>query len=313
MLDIQELVVCYDDVEAVSRFSLRVAADETVALLGPSGCGKSTLLRAIAGLEPVGAGAVYLDGVNLIDRAPHERGIGMMFQHHALFPHRDVAANIEFGLRMAGIDEASRRRRISELLELVDLAGYERRAIVTLSGGEAQRVALARSLAPNPRVLLLDEPFGSLDRSLRDRLVEELPPLLRHAGVAAIHVTHDHAEAFGVGDRVAVMAGGELAQTGTPEDVWSHPVSAHVARFLGHSNIIDDGDNTQLIRADAASVDPSGELDVVVVRVRFRDGAFVVRFRTRSGTELEFILGERVDVGSAIRLRLDPDRQISLT
>ena len=313
MLDIEDLVIRYGDVEAVSRLSLRVAADETVALLGPSGCGKSTLLRAIAGLEPIDAGAVHLDGVNLVDRAPHQRGIGMMFQHHALFPHRDVAANIEFGLRMAGIDEASRRRRISELLELVDLAGYERRDIVTLSGGEAQRVALARSLAPNPRVLLLDEPFGSLDRSLRDRLVEELPPLLRIAGVAAIHVTHDHAEAFGVGDRVAVMTDGELAQAGTPEDVWSHPVSAKVARFLGHSNIVGDGDAARLIRADAASVDPSGELDVVVVRVRFRDGVFVVRFRTPSGTELEFILEERVDVGAAIRLRLDPDRQITLT
>jgi thiamine transport system ATP-binding protein len=312
MLEIQALVVRYGDVEAVSGLSLRVAADETVALLGPSGCGKSTLLRAIAGLEPVAAGAVVLDGVNLVDRAPHERGVGMMFQHHALFPHRNVAANIEFGLRMAGIDEASRRRRTSELLELVDLAGYERRDIATLSGGEAQRVALARSLAPNPRVLLLDEPFGSLDRSLRDRLVEELPPLLRIAGVAAIHVTHDHAEAFGVGDRIAVMTDGELAQAGRPEDVWSHPVSAAVARFFGHRNIVDDGENALLVRSDAASIDPSGELEAVVIRVRFCDGAFVVRFRTGAGTELEFILGEHVDVGAVVRLRLDPDRQIPL-
>jgi thiamine transport system ATP-binding protein len=311
MLEIQDLVVRYGDVEAVAGLTLDVAADETLALLGPSGCGKSTLLRAIAGLEPVESGSVTLDGADLARLAPHERGVGMMFQQHALFPHRNVAANIEFGLRMAGMDVTGRRHRVAELLELVGLAGYESRETTTLSGGEAQRVALARSLAPSPRVLLLDEPFGSLDRALRDRLVTELPDLLRAAGIAAIHVTHDHAEAFGVGDRVAVMTAGKLLQVGQAEDIWRRPESAQLARFMGHKNIVERDGRSFLVPSTAASIDVAGGVDVEVLATRFRDGRFFTSVETDDGV-LEFDLGERLTVGSSTSLVIAEDAVLPL-
>ncbi len=311
MLEIQDLVVRYGDVEAVAGLSIDVADDETLALLGPSGCGKSTLLRAIAGLEAMASGVVRLDGVDLARLAPHERGVGMMFQQPALFPHRDVAANIEFGLRMAGMEVSGRRRRVTELLELVGLVGYESRDVMTLSGGEAQRVALARSLAPSPSVLLLDEPFGSLDRALRDRLVDELPDLLRAAGIAAIHVTHDHAEAFGVGDRVAVMTDGKLLQVGPAEDIWRKPESAELARFMGHRNIVEREGRPFLVLPTAASVDAVGGVDTKVLATRFRDGRFVTSVKTDEGV-LEFVLQERLAVGSTVKLTIAGDAVIPL-
>lgn len=311
MLEIQDLVVRYGDIEAVSGLSLEVAADETLALLGPSGCGKSTLLRAVAGLEPVASGVVRSDGVDLARLAPHERGIGMMFQQHALFPHRDVAANIAFGLRMAGMDGDGRRDRVSELLELVGLVGYETRSVTTLSGGEAQRVALARSLAPSPAVLLLDEPFGSLDRALRDRLVEELPGLLRAAGIAAIHVTHDHAEAFGVGDRIAIMTEGKLLQIGQAEHIWRQPKSAELARFMGHKNIIERDGHTVLVLPTAALLDANGDMTATVLGTRFRDGRSVTSVNTDDGV-LEFELPERLPVGSTVSLTIAEDAIVPL-
>ncbi len=308
MLTLDGVTVRYGSTTAVDDVSLDVEADETVVLLGPSGCGKSTLLRAVAGLEPLAAGTMVLDGRNLADVAPHERGIGLMFQDHALFPHRDVGDNIAFGLRMQRVEPGDRDRRVGELLDLVGLSGFERRAVATLSGGEAQRVALARSLAPWPRVLLLDEPLGSLDRRLRDRLVDELPDLLRAAGTAAIHVTHDHDEAFAVGDRLAVMIDGAVRRVGPPDDVWIRPVDRVVARFLGHTNIIEDGDGARMIRADAATVDESGELTVTVVRARFRAGTYDTVVTTVDGDDLRFVLGEWLEPGSSATLRIDPDR-----
>ncbi len=312
MLEIRELAVRYGTATAVSGLSLEVGPDETVALLGPSGCGKSTLLRAIAGLESIAAGSILLEGADLSRRQPHERGIGMMFQSHALFPHRDVEANVEFGLRMAGMSVTDRRNRVAELLELVGLPDYQSRDVTTLSGGEAQRVALARSLAPRPRVLLLDEPFGSLDRSLRDHLVDEIPPLLREAGIAAIHVTHDHAEAFGVGDRVAVMIDGRIVQAGDPEDVWRAPGTAEIARFMGHKNIIEGPAGASLLRADAATIDPNGDVEALVDSVRFREGRFVVDVRLENGTAAEFVLDERPAVDGTVRLSIDDSRRLDL-
>ncbi|NDH11884.1 MAG: ATP-binding cassette domain-containing protein, partial [Actinobacteria bacterium] len=187
MLAVRGVEVRFGDVPAVTGADLDLGAGELLALLGPSGCGKSTLLRAIAGLEPLAAGTISLDGDDITAVSPEVRPFGLMFQDHALFPHRNVGQNVEFGLRMNDVDPGARRERVVELLELVGLAGYERRAVTTLSGGEAQRVALARALAPAPRVLLLDEPLGSLDRYLRDRLIGELPAVLDATGTAAIH------------------------------------------------------------------------------------------------------------------------------
>ena len=221
---------------AVAGVTLDVAPGEVLALLGPSGCGKSSLLRAVAGLEPVAAGSVTWDGRDLAGVPVHRRGFGLMFQEGQLFPHRDVAGNVAYGI--AGLSRAERDARVTELLDVVGLAGYGRRAVATLSGGERQRVALARSLAPRPRLLLLDEPLSALDRGLRERLALDLREALRATGTTAVFVTHDHDEAFTVADRVAVMDAGRLLQVAPPEDLWRAPASCRVAEFLGYQAFV---------------------------------------------------------------------------
>ena len=313
MLQVREVEVRFGELRAVRAVDLDLAAGERLALLGPSGCGKSSLLRAIAGLEPLAAGSICVDGEPIGHLPPERRPFGLMFQDHALFPHRTVGQNVEFGLRMNGVDPAARAARVGELLELVGLAGFERRAVTTLSGGEAQRVALARALAPGPRVLLLDEPLGSLDRHLRDRLIGELPEVLDATGTAAIHVTHDHDEAFALGDRVGVMEGGRLHQTGPPGEVWAAPRSLTVARVLGHTNVVDGPDGVVVWRPDAATVvnaDEADTVEAVVERVHFRGVDHDVRLRTTDGRSLRFVLAAAPAPGERVHLRIDPARVI---
>lgn len=238
-LAVRDLVVRYEGpgkaaTTAVAGVDLDVAVGEILALLGPSGSGKSSLLRAVAGLEPVAAGSVSWDGRDVTDVPVHRRGFGLMFQEGQLFPHRSVGGNIAYGLAMSGVPRAVRARRVAELLELVGLEGYGPRPVSTLSGGQAQRVALARSLAPEPKLLLLDEPLSALDRGLRDRLTGELHDILRRTGTTALYVTHDHDEAFTVADRVAVMIDGHLAQVDEPARLWREPADRRVAAFLGY-------------------------------------------------------------------------------
>jgi thiamine transport system ATP-binding protein len=178
------------------------------------------------------------DGSDVTALAPHRRRFGLLFQDFALFPHRDVAGNVAFGLRMQRVKRSAARKRVDQVLELVGLAGYGQRALTTLSGGELQRVALARALAPAPALLLLDEPLGSLDRVLRERLTGELRVLLRDLGVTAVYVTHDQQEAFALGGRVGVLHAGRLVQVGAPAELWRRPANAFVARFLGFANLI---------------------------------------------------------------------------
>jgi len=207
--------------------------------------------------------------------------MGLMFQDHALFPHRDVAGNVEFGLRVAGMPADQRAHRVRRVLDLVGLPGFGDRRVDTLSGGEAQRVALARSLAAGPRLLMLDEPLGSLDRALRERLTAELGTLLRRLGQAVVHVTHDHDEAFALADRIAVMGGGRLVRVGTPAEVWADPRSVHAARCLGHENLVNldgdggcplgrlgDGPGTVLVRGDRLVVRPAPPAGGLVGEVR---------------------------------------------
>ncbi|MGW5120989.1 ABC transporter ATP-binding protein [Streptomyces noursei] len=224
---------------ALDGVDLDVAAHEIVCVLGPSGSGKSTLLRVVAGLQHADAGAVLLEGRDQVGVPTHRRGVGLMFQDHQLFPQRDVAGNVAFGVRMRGSSRAEQQRTVTELLDLVGLPGAERRAVASLSGGEQQRVALARALAPSPRLLMLDEPLGQLDRGLRERLVVELRRLFRELGTTVLAVTHDQGEAFALADRVVVMRDGRIAQSGTPLEVWQRPASAFVARFLGFDNVVE--------------------------------------------------------------------------
>ena len=206
MLEARELTVRFGEREVLNRVSLSVADGEVVAVLGPSGVGKSTLLRVLAGLLVADGGSVWLDGAEITRVPSHRRSIGMVFQDEQLFPHLDVAANVGFGLRMQGATRATISARVGELLELVGLAGFEHRRVTSLSGGEAKRIALARSIAPRPRVLLLDEPLTGLDRDLHDRLAGEVAALLRATATTALLVTHDRDEAAAIADRTIVLA-----------------------------------------------------------------------------------------------------------
>jgi len=237
VLHIEGLTAAYADTDVLCDIDLDVPAGELLCVLGPSGGGKSTLLRVIAGLEEPRRGAVELDGRDLAGVPAHERDVGLMFQDYALFPHRDVGENVAFGLRMRGEGSGAARARVEELLELVGLPGAERRPVAQLSGGEQQRVALARALAPRPRLLMLDEPMGSLDRALRERLPEELRGIFAELGLTVIYVTHDQDEALTVADRAVLLHDGRLLADGTPEELWTRPPNAWTAAFLGFRNI----------------------------------------------------------------------------
>lgn len=232
----------YDGAPLLRGISFDVRAGEIVCVLGPSGTGKTTLLRIIVGLEEAEAGEVLLDGRSLRGVPPHERGIGLMFQDLALFPHRNVFDNVAFGLRMMSPrpGASAMRQRVDEMLELVGLppAAFAKRDVNELSGGEQQRVALARTLAPRPRLAMFDEPLGALDRLLREELGAEVRALLKRLGMTALYVTHDQDEAFALGDRLILMNAGEIAQEGTPVELYEHPASAFVARFMGLTNVI---------------------------------------------------------------------------
>jgi thiamine transport system ATP-binding protein len=227
-LELRSVAVRFGDVRAVDGVDLDIPGGEVFALLGPSGSGKSSLLRAIAGLEPC-TGDIRFDGESVMRMPVHKRGFALMFQDGQLFPHLDVAANVGYALRIAGKPDAG---RVAELLDLVGLDGFGKRRVTDLSGGEQQRVALARSLAARPRLLLLDEPLSSLDRELRERLAGELRDILRATGVTTILVTHDHDEAGVIADRIGILDAGRLVQTGTLPELRAHPASDRVARFL---------------------------------------------------------------------------------
>jgi thiamine transport system ATP-binding protein len=305
MLRVEGVTVRFAEKAALDGVTLDVAEGEVVAVLGASGSGKSTLLRVVAGLQRPESGRVVLDGRDLAGVPPHRRGIGLVFQDHALFEHRDVSGNVAFGLRMRGASRAEIEQKVAELLDLVGLSGLERRSISTLSGGEQQRVALARALAPEPRVLLLDEPLGSLDRLLRDRLLEDLGELFAALRVTAVYVTHDQAEAFALGNRVAVVRDGRVAQIGTPDELWSRPVDEDVARFLGLN--VRDG---TVIRPEAVQVRRAreGEPGDGVVEGAVRGGPTVrIAVRLDGGETIEAALTtlDHPVPGDRVRVEID--------
>src|SRR5690606_24218116 len=249
MLLVKDLTVRFGETVAVDDVTLELPRGQVLAVLGPSGCGKSTLLRAIAGLEHLDDGTVSVDGQDLAGVPTHKRGFALMFQDGQLFQHLSVGDNIAYPLRLRGVPAARRRARVTELLELVGLPGYADRRPATLSGGEQQRVALARSLAAEPRLLLLDEPLSALDRSLRERLAADLREIRVATGTTALFVTHDHGEAFTIADQVAVMFRGRVGQQGPTLEVWRSPVDEEVARFLGYRRVFTGDAARVLLRA----------------------------------------------------------------
>ncbi len=268
--------------------SFDVADGELVVIVGPSGCGKSSLLRAIAGLDPVVSGRVVLDGTDVSALPPEKRRIGLVFQDHALFPHRRVEQNIAFGL--THLDRAARARRVDELLELVRLPGVAKRYPHELSGGEQQRIALARALAPDPAVVLLDEPFASLDPSLRDDVRSDVIEALRLRNAAAVLVTHDREEALALGDRVAVMSAGRMLQIDRPDEVYERPNDRFVATFLGEASFLadpDDPSHAMMARPHDLSLVVDGDGDDQVTARRYLGASWRYSVRRADGTDVD--------------------------
>jgi len=332
----------YDEHEALRSVSLVIDEGDIVCLLGPSGSGKSTLLRCIAGLERADSGAIFFRGRDITTWPVYQRGFGMMFQDLALFPHRTVAQNVAFGLKMQGASRTQQEKRVAEMLELVGLAGYGKRSVFELSGGEQQRVALARSLAPSPPLLMLDEPLGSLDRALRERLMDDLRSILKAIGMTSLYVTHDQQEAFAISDRLLLINQGVKVQEGTPEQLYRQPINRFAAEFFGLRNCLpiierkplqdhqwqastalgtfhfyaNSPSNTLLIRPEAAQLLPTHDRspNVItghVVERSFRGGHYRLVSRHEDQIRLEWEITtpdqDLPQVGDAIRLALRSD------
>ncbi len=325
MLELDRVGVAYGGVAAVQEVSLAVGAGRRLALLGPSGCGKTSLLRAVAGLEPLASGAVRIAGGDAAGVPTHRRGLGMMFQGHALFPHLQAAGNVAFGLRMARWPRERARARVAEMLALVGLSERGGSAIGDLSGGEQQRVALARTLAPGPRLVLLDEPLSSLDRALREDLLGDMIEAFAATGTTAVLVTHDQSEALRFGHEVAVMRDGRIIRRGTPDEVWADPQQAWTARFLGLANIVGadhpavpataQHNGHYLIRPDRLQLVADGTgLAGRVTATTFRGGLSVVTVRLASGGALDvWTMGGDAQVGDAVGVRVPTNAVLPLS
>jgi ABC-type Fe3+/spermidine/putrescine transport system ATPase subunit len=340
-LRLEDLTKRFDGTLAVDHVSLSLERGEILALLGPSGSGKTTTLRLLAGFEVPDAGRVLVEQDDVTRVEPVARRFGMVFQHYALFPHLDVGQNVAFGLESLGIRGDELPRRVSQALALVDLAGFERRRIGQLSGGQQQRVALARALAPEPRVLLLDEPLSNLDPALRERTRREIRDLIRRVGITTVFVTHEQDEAFDLGDRVAVLRAGRLEQVGTPEDLYAMPANEFVADFVGRSSSIPvtvlgsgerglrvsvegiewditegapagalSGPALMVVRPEALRLlQPGpGALGGVVTARRFTGPASLFTVRTDGGSTLE-VSGPPRSVASGDRVGIMPSRR----
>ncbi len=335
----------YGALTVVDRVSFAGERGEFVTLLGPSGCGKTTTLRMIAGFVVPTNGHIEIGEREVTRVPPNRRDVALVFQNYALFPHMTVADNVAFGLRMRGMRRSDRDTRVAQALEMVKLRGYEDRFPKALSGGQQQRVALARALVINPQLLLLDEPFGALDKQLRDHMRDELRVLQRRLGIATVFVTHDQQEALALSDRIIVMNGGRIEQIGAPADIYERPRTRFVAEFLGRSNLIgmtvgeQRGDKTQLVRGglnifvprqplsrgaavtvmvrpESLSVTPAAA-DAAVIRARIVSATYLgastqLRLVSADGLELE-VLGGRsaaqsisLEPGVEIGVQIDP-------
>ncbi len=305
---LERLSKSYGEVEAVREISLEISESEFFSLLGPSGCGKTTTLRMIAGFERPDAGRVLIGEQDVTETPPHKRPVNTVFQSYALFPHLSVADNVGFGLRFTSATKEEKRRRISQALALVRLAGYEKRKPHQLSGGEQQRVALARALILGPQVLLLDEPLGALDAKLRKALQLELKTIQREVGITFVYVTHDQEEALTMSDRLAVMSLGRIEQLGSPKEVYEEPETTFVADFLGVSNLMRaSGDGNGRLRvgelgltAGRGAVEATGEVRVTIRPERVR----IEPHGTAGPNRLTALVDQLVFLGSATQVFL---------
>ncbi len=239
IIDLKDITVKYSDNVILDKLNLSINKKEFITLLGPSGCGKTTTLRCLAGFVEPNGGDIVFEGKVINDIPPHKRKVNTIFQRYALFSHMNVFENVAFGPEIQKMSKSEIRKTVAEMLELVNLKGFEKRQISSLSGGQQQRVAIARALANRPHVLLLDEPLGALDLKLRKDMQKELKAIQKRLGITFIYVTHDQEEALSMSDRVVVMDKGKIQQIGTPEDIYNEPVNAFVADFIGESNIVD--------------------------------------------------------------------------
>ncbi|KAA8704804.1 MULTISPECIES: ABC transporter ATP-binding protein [Pseudomonas] len=319
-VSVQHLQKSYAATPVFSDINCEIAKGEFVTLLGPSGCGKSTLLRCIAGLTPVDSGQILLDGQDIVPLSPQKRHIGMVFQSYALFPNMTVEQNVAFGLRMQKVNADDSHKRVQEVLQLVELKDLAGRYPHQMSGGQCQRVALARSLVTRPRLLLLDEPLSALDARIRKHLREQIRQIQRELGLTTIFVTHDQEEALVMSDRIFLMNQGKIVQSGDAETLYTAPVDAFAAGFIGNYNLLDAEQASKLlqrpvngriaIRPESIELNRSGELDALVrshsllgnvirYRVEARGVELVVDVLNRSAQDLH------AD-GQRLALSIDP-------
>ncbi len=300
MLEIRNIFKTYENKPLLRGISFSVSQGETVCLLGASGSGKSTLLRMIAGLEFPESGHILFNKIDLAQTPPHARDFGLVFQDYGLFPHLDIFDNVAFGLKMRNIPAEKINSRVAEMMDLVNLQGFEKRKVTDLSGGEQQRVALARALAPQPRLLMFDEPLGALDKSLKEDLLNQIRAILHKTKIPAIYVTHDQDEAFTIADRILLLHDGEIIRDGTPDEVWTNPNSAWAARMLGMGNVIE---GVIFAQGGVPAAEDGGESNFVKTEI----GAFTLNCRHKhtKGETISLLLKQSEEGGDEIKLKVE--------
>ena len=319
-VELVALSKAYDGFVAVSNINLKIASGEFFSLLGPSGCGKSTTLRMLAGFVTPDAGHILIDGEDIVGRPPEKRDIGIVFQNYAIFPHMNVAENIGFGLRMRKVDRNTIQSRVGDALEQVGLAGYERRYQKELSGGEQQRVALARVLVTEPRILLLDEPLSALDKTKREEMKYWIKDLQKTLGITTIYVTHDQSEALTMSDRIGVMNKSRIVQVGSPTEIYERPADLFVTTFIGESNLLEgtvgraSPDALELVFSDGSRVQAPARDGLAAgrrVKLVIRPENVLLDDAAADGlARLPAVVVSRIYQGALIRYRLEAAGQL---
>ena len=308
ILRLEGVCKSFGETQVLKGIDLEVEKGEFITLLGSSGCGKTTTLRIIAGLENADEGRVFLEGKDITELVPNKRDVNTVFQNYALFPHMTVAENIGYGLKIRKKSKEEIEKKVGEMLELVQLKGFEKRMPDQLSGGQRQRIAIARAVANEPKVLLLDEPLGALDLKLRRQMQLELKRLQKQLGITFIYITHDQEEAINMSDRIAVMHEGVFEQIGTPNEIYYQPRTSYVASFVGDANIYKENDKVYAVRAENVLMNEEQEcrLAAEVVEKSYAGGQLRILFRledgqmitaNRYGIDADFAVGSRLRIG----------------